>query len=94
MSLPRSASASDVPDTVLPVLSAVVPESNISEALRAALDALDQEKWAFMNRSGEILDALRPEMERMASKLVRESLIQAWRHRHQTDNRVIGTDIP
>jgi hypothetical protein len=94
MSLPSSACPSDVPATVLPVLSAVVPKSEISEALRAALDALDQEKLAFMNLSGEMLDALRPEMERMACELVRNSLSQAWRLRHPTGLRVVGTDIP
>jgi hypothetical protein len=94
MSLPRSACASGVPATVLPVLSAGVPKSEISEALRAALDALDQEKLAFMNLSGEMLDALRPEMERMACDLVRNSLNQAWRLRHPTGHRVDGTDIP
>lgn len=94
MNLPSSTCASGVPATVLPVLSAVVPESEISEALRAALDALDQEKLAFMNLSGEMLDALRPEMERMACDLVRNSLNQAWRLRHPTGHRVDGTDIP
>lgn len=94
MSHPRSVFASGVPATVLPVLSAVVPESEISEALRAALDALDQEKLTFMNLSGEMLDALRPEMERMACELVRNSLNQAWRLRHQTGHRVVGSDIP
>jgi hypothetical protein len=94
MSLPSSTCASGVPATVLPVLSAVVPESEISEALRAALDALDQEKLTFMNLSGEMLDALRPEMERMACELVRNSLSQAWRLRHPTGHRVVGTDIP
>jgi hypothetical protein len=94
MSFSNSAYVSGAPDSVLPVLSAVLPESEISQALRAALDALDQEKLAFMNLSGEMLDALRPEMERMACDLVRNSLNQAWRLRHPTGLRVVGTDIP
>lgn len=94
MSFSNSAYVSGAPDSVLPVLSAVLPESEISEALRAALDALDHEKLAFMNLSGEMLDVLRPEIERMACDLVRNSLNQAWRLRHQTGHRVLGTGIP
>ncbi len=82
------------PDTALPVLNSVVPESDISEALRTALDVLDHEKIAFMALSGDMLDALRPEMERMATELVRNSLHQAWRIRSQVTDRVLGVDIP
>lgn len=81
MSLSHPASASGTPDTVMPVLSAVVPESDISDDLRAALDARDHEKAAFMALSQEMLLALRPEMERLAAELVRKSLHEAWRAR-------------
>jgi hypothetical protein len=94
MSLPISASASGVPDTALPVLTSVVPESDACEAMRAALDDLDQEKRAFMALSDAMLDALRPEMERMATDLVRNSLNQAWRMRSRSGDRVVGADIP
>ena len=81
MSLSPSEPESGMPDSVMPVLSVVVPEAAISEALRAALDALDHEKSAFMALSDDMLDALRPEMERLATELVRKSLYQAWRVR-------------
>ncbi len=81
MSFPRSGSTSGVPDTVLPVLSAAMPESDIPEALRAALDARAQEKAAFMALSDELLHALRPEMERLTTELVRTGLREVWRKR-------------
>lgn len=87
------ASPFGAPATALPVLNSVVPESDISEALMAALDALDREKMAFMAVSEDMLDVLRPEMERMATELVRKSLHQAWRIRSQAADRVLGADI-
>lgn len=94
MSLTSSASAFGVPDTVLPVLSAVVPESEVSDALRSALDARAQEKAAFMAMSDELLHALRPEIERLTAELVRSSLQQAWRMRPQHVDGIVGMDIP
>ncbi|WP_090046301.1 hypothetical protein [Limnohabitans sp. 2KL-27] len=84
MSLPILAAASGMPDTALPVLTAVVPESDVCDAMRAALDGLDHDKRAFMAMSDAMLDALRPDIERMATELVRNSLHQAWRMRSRS----------
>ncbi len=94
MSFPRSESTSGVPDTVLPVLSAAMPESDIPEALRAALDARAQEKAAFMALSDELLHALRPEIERLAAELVHKSLQQAGRARSSLGEVVVSVDTP
>ncbi len=94
MNLTSPVPVTDVPDTVMPVLSAVVPESDIPEALRAALDARDHEKEAFMALSDELLHALRPEMERFAAELVRRSLQEAWRMRSRSGDGVFGSDTP
>lgn len=93
MSLSSSAFGPVPPDSVVPVLTAVVPESDITVALRAALDARAQEKAAFMSLSDELLHALRPEMERLMADLVRSSLQQTWRMRHRNGDGVFLTDI-
>lgn len=86
--------APTIPNSVMPILSAVVPESDIPQALRSALDARAHEKAAFMALSDELLGVLRPELERLATELVRSSLHQAWRMRSRTDDGVSGLDKP
>jgi hypothetical protein len=70
---------------VVPVLSTVVPDSQISESVSAALDARLLEKAEFMALTDNLVQQLRPELERMATELVHRSLSQAWAARFRMD---------
>ncbi|PIT73444.1 hypothetical protein B9Z31_11985 [Limnohabitans sp. G3-2] len=61
------------------MLTTVVPEAAVSQALRAALDAQAQKKMDWMSLESDLLLALRPEMERLTTELVRVGLREAWR---------------
>lgn len=71
--------------SVIPVLSAVIPDSQVSDELRAALDARDLEQTSFMALGDEVLRSLRPELERLTTELVQRSLRQAWASRFKLD---------
>jgi hypothetical protein len=70
---------------VVPVLSTVVPDSQISAWVSAALDARLLEKAEFMAMTDNLVQQLRPELERMATELVHRSLSQAWAARFRLD---------
>jgi len=70
---------------VVPVLSTVVPDSQISASVSAALDARLLEKVKFMALTDNLVQQLRPEFERMATELVHRSLSQAWAARFRMD---------
>jgi hypothetical protein len=75
--------------SVIPVLSTVVPDLQITETLRVALDTRQLEKEAFMALAEELVQELRPEMARlatdMATEMVRISIRQVWIKRSQRD---------
>ena len=71
---------------VVPVLSTVIPETQISPNLIAALDARELERAAFMALADDLVQALRPELERMTTELVRRSLRQAWASRFRPES--------
>ncbi len=73
--------------SVIPVLSAVIPDSQMSNALRAALAARDLEQTSFMALGDEVLRSLRPELERLTTELVQRSLRQAWANRYKLDEQ-------
>ncbi len=66
---------------IVPVLSTVIPKTQISTNLIAALDARESERASFMALADDLVQALRPELERMTTELVRRSLRQAWASR-------------
>lgn len=70
---------------VFPVLSTVVPDSQISASVSAALAARLLEKAQFMALTDNLVQQLRPELERMATELVQRSLSQAWSARFRMD---------
>ena len=70
---------------VVPVLSTVIPETQISPNLIAALDARELERASFMALADDLVQALRPELERMTTELVRRSLRQAWANRFRPE---------
>jgi lambda repressor-like predicted transcriptional regulator len=76
---------SDKTPSVVPVLSTVIPDSQITDALRAALDARELEQITFMALGDELVQSLRPELERLIAELVHRSLRQAWASRFKLD---------
>ena len=82
--LESAVSVEPVP-SVVPVLSVVIPEAQIPPEVKAALDATASERAAFMALADELVQALRPELERLTTELVQRSLRQAWAHRTKID---------
>lgn len=74
-----------MPETAIPVLSTLVPEVDISSELRLALDARARDQAAFAALSDELVQALRPEMERLVTELVRSTVQQLWQKRTRID---------
>jgi hypothetical protein len=66
---------------VIPVLTHVVPASDIPAAVLAALDARQAEKASVMALSQELMQNLRPELDRMATELVQRSVEGMWAKR-------------
>ncbi|MEK7344097.1 MAG: hypothetical protein AAB176_00250 [Pseudomonadota bacterium] len=81
----ESAVLAEPPSSVVPVLSEVILDAQIPQALRAALDAREQERAAFMALADELVQELRPELERLTSEWVQRSLRRAWAHRAPLD---------
>jgi hypothetical protein len=73
--------ALDMNQPAIPVLTAVVPTSEIPAALLAALDARLAEKASVLALSQELMKNLRPELDRMASELVQRSVQGMWEKR-------------
>jgi hypothetical protein len=68
----------------IPVLTEAVTASEIPAAVLAALDARLAEKATFMALSQELMQNLRPELDRMASELVQRSVEGMWAKRAET----------
>ena len=73
------------PDAALPVLRAVIAESDIPDALRQALDAKATERAQFRALEDALLASIRPDIERLTGTLVRRSLSKAWTSRSKLD---------
>ena len=78
---PGEACSADIPFGVIPVLIEVVPEGEVSQAMRDALDARAQDKLEWASLEAHLLETLRPEMERLTTELVRGCLREVWRQR-------------
>ncbi len=78
MNLSESAPFSENAGSVAPILSAVVPAAQISPSLVAALDACESERASFMALADDLVQSLRPELERMTTEWVQRSVRQAW----------------
>ncbi|WP_146183858.1 hypothetical protein [Limnohabitans sp. T6-20] len=85
MTSPESALFSDNAPLVVPVLSTVIPPVQIPAHLIAALDARELERASFMGLADDLVESLRPELERMTTELVRRSLQQAWANRFRAE---------
>lgn len=76
---PRDGAAlSEMPTGVIPVLTEVVPDSVASQDLLDALDSRVQDKRDWMALEAQLLQTLRPEMERLTTELVRNSFREVW----------------
>lgn len=73
----------EMPVEAIPVLSTVLPDEAVSQALRDALNARFQDKLYWMALEASILQNLRPKMERLVTELVRKSCREAWLQRSQ-----------
>jgi hypothetical protein len=65
-------------DGAIPVLTSAVATSEIPAALLAALDARLAEKASVLALSQELMNNLRPELDRMAAELVQRSVQGMW----------------
>lgn len=78
----------DMPSTsnsdLIPVLTHVVSTADIPAGVLAALDARQAEKATIMALSQELMQNLRPELDRMASELVQRSVEGMWAKRAET----------
>jgi hypothetical protein len=65
----------------VPLLTELVPASDVPPALGVAWDARMAEKKALMDLSNELIQNLRPELDRLTSELVRRTLEGLWAKR-------------
>ena len=85
MTSSESARFSEHAPSVVPVLSTVIPEVQIPPHLIAALNARELERASFMGLADDLVQALRPELERLTTELVQRSLRQAWAKRFRPE---------
>jgi hypothetical protein len=71
----------NLPADQIPVLTHEISKDQIPEALLVALDARQAEKASVLALSQELMNNLRPELDRMASELVQRSLQGMWEKR-------------
>ena len=69
------------PPEHVPVLTERVPASDVPPALGVAWDARMAEKKALMALSNELIQNLRPELDRLTSELVQRTLEGLWSKR-------------
>lgn len=69
-----------LPDNI-PVLTEQMILSDVPEVMRVALDARAAEKKALLALSGELMQNLRPEIERLTAELVERTLQGVWEKR-------------
>jgi hypothetical protein len=72
----------------IPLLTQVVPASEIPEAVLVALDARLAEKASVFALSQELMLNLRPELDRMAAELVQRSVQGMWDKRAEVYQRI------
>ncbi len=65
----------------IPILSGKMVMIDVPEVVRIALDARAAEKKALLALSGELVQNLRPEIERLTAELVERTLQGVWEKR-------------
>ena len=86
MTSPDMGLFSETTPSVVPVLSTVIPDSQVPQALRDALDARQHEKTAFMALADELVHELHTEMALLATEMVQRSIRQVWLKRSRMDH--------
>lgn len=76
--------ANPVPDQI-PTLTQSMVLKDVPDAVRLALEARTSEKKALLALSDELVQNLRPEIERLTAELVRKSLEGVWENRARID---------
>jgi hypothetical protein len=71
--------------SVIPVLRVVIPDAEIPQAVRAALDQRELARAQFMALADELIQELRPELERFATEWVQRGLRRAWAQQSKPD---------
>ena len=71
------------PDQI-PTLTGDMALGQVPQAVHVALDARVAEKQALMALSSELLENLRPEIERLTADLVQRTLQSVWDKRART----------
>lgn len=82
MSSSDNSSRRPVPEQV-PVLTQIVPPADVPPALGVALDARMAEKQALLDLSQDLIQKLKPEVDRLASELVQRTLQEIWEKRSE-----------
>jgi hypothetical protein len=70
-----------VPEHDIPTLGPENKWASVPEAVRLAFDARAAEKRALMAMSDELVQNLRPEIERLTAELVQRTLAGVWEKR-------------
>ena len=78
-----SSSPTVCPDQI-PTLTGDMALGQVPQAVHVALDARVAEKQALMALSSELLENLRPEIERLTADLVHRTLQSVWDKRART----------
>ncbi len=76
----RETAPDDVPQAI-PLLTEAIPLTDVPPAVLAALDARQAEKASVLALSQELMQNLRPELDRMAAELVQRSVQGMWAKR-------------
>ena len=79
----RHADSTVVPDPI-PTLTQDMALGHVPKAVSLALDARAAEKQALMGLSEELVQNLRPEIERLTSEMVQRTLNGVWDQRART----------
>lgn len=85
MTHPESKHLSDAVPASVPVLRAVLSEADLPPSLMAALDARELDRARFMGLGDELVNALRPELERLTVQTVQRAMHHAWVSRFRSD---------
>jgi len=87
MSLPptpqsgRAMPTPPMPDQDIPTLGPESALASVPDAVRLALDARAAEKRALMALSEDLVQNLRPEIEKLTANLVQKTLADVWEKR-------------
>lgn len=84
MTMPNSIhQATGIAPEEIPVLTHIVPAAQVPLALGVAWDARVAEKQALLDLSQELIQNMRPELDRLTTELVAQTLQGLWEKRSE-----------